>query len=68
MMHLPVPPVDADLWMGTLQNQLLVSVERHKQTQVGNSAQEKRHFYLIEEIPGWDFAVAAGCLLPAPGL
>lgn len=28
-MHLPVPPVDADLWMGTLQNQLLVSVERH---------------------------------------
>lgn len=24
-MHLPVPPVDADLWMDTLQNQLLYS-------------------------------------------
>lgn len=67
-MHLPVPPVDAYLWMDTLQNQLLVSVQWHKQTQGRNSAQEKRHFYLIEETPGWDFAVAAGCLLPAPGL
>lgn len=40
----------------------------HKQIQGRNSAQEKPHFYFIEETPGWDFAVAACCLLPSPWL